>query len=158
MYRRWSELDVTLLVVEGDLQRAIHHLADPAELINEVHVPGRSAELPVGRRLQSHLLLQRDDLANRLVLDPAELLVVDHPPGVALSRLQQLGRPQQAAHVICPKRGHGARGHGGRIPSNGPWKAQPCSSKARWATANAPFAAGTPAYTAVWMNTSAISC
>ena len=112
VHRRRRELDVPLLVVEGDLQRLVRHLAHPAELVDEVHVPRGPAELAVGGRLQSHLFLQLHHLADRLVLDAAQLRVVDLSRGVALARLQQLARAQQAADVIRAKRGCGAGGHG----------------------------------------------
>ena len=47
--RRGRELDVALLVVEVDGDVA-GLLRDPVELVDEVHVPGRPAELAVGRR------------------------------------------------------------------------------------------------------------
>ena len=44
-------------------------LLDAAELVDEVHVPGRAAELAVGGRAQADVLLQLDRVADRVVLD-----------------------------------------------------------------------------------------
>ena len=76
--RRGRELDVALLVVElhGDVAG---FLRDAVELVDEVHVPGRAAELAVGRCLQADVLLLADDLADRLVLDLAQRVGVDAP-------------------------------------------------------------------------------
>ena len=76
--------DVPLRVVEGG-QQAPRHLGDPADLVHEVHVPGRPPELPVGHRPQPGLPLQGDDLADRLVLDRPQLLVGDRRRRRALS-------------------------------------------------------------------------
>ena len=75
-----------------------------AELVDEVHVPGRAAELAVGDVLQADVLLQRDDVADRRVLDRAQLVVVDAAGRVVLAGLEQLGRAQQAADVVGPER------------------------------------------------------
>ena len=48
-------------------------LGYPAELVDEVHVPGRPAELPVGGRLQAHLFLHPDRLDDLFVLDRAQV-------------------------------------------------------------------------------------
>ena len=102
--RRGRELDVALLVVELDLDVA-RRLLDPAELVDEVHVPGRAAELPVGRRLQPDVVLHLHDRADRVVLDGAQLLGASRRPGgELLASLQQLRRAQQAADVIGAER------------------------------------------------------
>src|SRR6516164_8096549 len=51
--------------LELDLDVA-RSLLDAAELIDEIHVPRRAAELPVGRRLQADVVLHLHDRANRL--------------------------------------------------------------------------------------------
>ena len=53
---------------------------DAAELVDEVHVPRGAAELAVGGRLQPDLLLLAHDVADRLVLDAAQLVGVDASP------------------------------------------------------------------------------
>ena len=60
-----GELDRPCVVAE--LARACVSSAwrDAAELVDEVHVPGGAAELPVGGRLQADLLLHPHDLADR---------------------------------------------------------------------------------------------
>ena len=57
---RRRELDVSLFVVELDLQ-VVLRLGDPADLVDEVHVPGRPAVFAVGHPLQADVLLHLDD-------------------------------------------------------------------------------------------------
>jgi hypothetical protein len=97
------ELDVASLAVELDLDVA-RSLLDSAELVDEVHVPRRAPELPVGRRLEPDLSLHLHDVADRLILGRAQLLGRQAPGGELLSRLQQLRRAEQAADVIRAKR------------------------------------------------------
>ena len=54
------ELEVALFVVELDGQPLVG-LPDPAEGIDEVHVPRAAPELAVGGRLQPDILLHLDD-------------------------------------------------------------------------------------------------
>jgi hypothetical protein len=114
--RRGRELDLAVLVEEFDRDVA-GLLADPVELVDEVHVPGGAAELAVGRRAEADLLLPADGLADRVVLDAAQLGGVDPPGGEVVARLQQLRRPQQAADVVGPERRSRARRHGGSFRS-----------------------------------------
>jgi hypothetical protein len=58
------------------------------------------AELAVGRRPQSDVLLHLHDVADRVVLDGAQRLVVDPPRGVVVPGLQQFRRAQEAADVV----------------------------------------------------------
>ena len=67
------ELDRAPVVAEAGLHRVLRAL-DAAELVDEVHVPGGAAQLAVGDRAQTDLLLHRDRVANRLVLRGAQLL------------------------------------------------------------------------------------
>jgi hypothetical protein len=67
-------------------------------------VPGGAAELAVGGRLQTDVLLHRDHIADRVVLDHAQLLVGDASGGVVVARLQQPPRAQQASDVVRPER------------------------------------------------------
>ena len=71
-----------------------------AEPVDEVHVPGRAAELAVGGRAQADVLLQLDRVADRVVLDRAQLFGVDRVVREVLARLQQRGRAEQAADVV----------------------------------------------------------
>ena len=103
--------DVPLLVVERR-QQAPLDLGDPADLVHEVHVPGRPPELPVGHRPQPGLPLQGDDLPHRLVLNRAQLLGVDHPVAVLPPGLMQLFWPQEAPDMVGTKRRHCPRRHG----------------------------------------------
>ncbi len=95
---------LAVLVVEVHADRVVLDLVDAAELVDEVHVPGLAAELAVGRGLEADLLLAPDDLADRLVLQPAQLGVVDAAGGVVLAGLQKLLRAQQAADVVGSER------------------------------------------------------
>ena len=106
------ELDVALGVVElhGDVAGLVR---DPVELVDEVHVPGRAPEFAVGRGLQADLLLLADDVADRVVLDRPQLVVVDAPRGEIVARGQQALRPKQAAHMV------GAEGRLRALPGAG---------------------------------------
>src|SRR5581483_1179857 len=77
---------------------------DAVKAVDEVDVPPVAAELAVGDRLQPDRLLERDRLADALVLDRAQRGRVD----LALLRLcargMELLRAQQAADMIRPKR------------------------------------------------------
>ena len=66
----------------------------------------------------------------------AQLVGVDPPAGEVVARPQQLGRAQQAADVVGAERRSVAQAHG--APRSG------SSASARWATAKAALAAGTP--------------
>ena len=71
-----DELAGALVVAE------LHHEflvgpGDAAELVDEVHVPRRAAELPVGRRAEAEVLLQGDDVADGVVLGRAQAVGVD---------------------------------------------------------------------------------
>ena len=113
--RRRRELDRPLGVAELDLDVVLRR-GDPAELVDEVHVPRGAAELAVGGRLQPDLLLLAHDVADRLVLDPLQLLGVDAPRLEVLARLQQRGRSQQAADVVGAEGWRGSRGHARNLP------------------------------------------
>lgn len=71
-----GEFDVALLVVEGDLEFVLGP-GDPAQLVDEVHVPGGPAILPVGGRVESELLPETDHFADRVVLHLAQTFGVD---------------------------------------------------------------------------------
>src|SRR5690606_36458843 len=106
-----GELDVPGLVVEPHLDLLVGR-ADPAEPVDEVHVPGRAAELPVGGRPQPRLALHAHDVADRGVLDRGEPGGVDAALRVVLPRGEELGRTQQAADVVGPERRRGSHGQG----------------------------------------------
>ena len=99
-----------LLVEEPD-RDVPGFLRDPVELVDEVHVPRGAAELAVGRRAEPDVLLHRHGLADRVVLDRAQLGGVDPARGEVLARLKQVPRPQQAADMVGPERGSGALRH-----------------------------------------------
>ena len=84
---------------------------DTAEPVDEVHVPRRAAELPVGGRAQADVLLQRDDVADRLVLDRAQAGGVDPACREVVAGLHQRARAQQAPDVVGPERRLGAGVH-----------------------------------------------
>ena len=106
-----DELTGALVVAELD-----HDLflgaGDPAQLVDEVHVPRRAAELSVGRDVQADVLLQGDDIADRLVLDRAQAGGVDPARREIMAGLHQCSRAQQAADVVGPERRLGAGVHG----------------------------------------------
>ena len=92
------------------------HLLHAADGVEEVHVPGRPAVLAVGHRQQAHLLLHAHGLHHRRVLHGAQARGVQAPRGEVLAGFVQLGRAQQAAHVIGaerpPQRRRGVRAEG----------------------------------------------
>ena len=104
-----DELAGALVVAE------LHHeflvgAGDAAELVDEVHVPRRAAELAVGHRAQAEVLLQGDDVADRVVLGRAQAVGVDAAFAEVLPGLHELARAQQAADVLGPERRLGAGG------------------------------------------------
>ena len=87
-------------------------LVDPAELVDEVHVPRRTAELAVGGALQPDLVLHRDRPADRVVLGGGKRRCADPPRGVLLARRGECRRAQQAADMVGAEGGLGSGGHG----------------------------------------------
>ena len=69
-------LAVLLEELDGDMAGL---LGDPVELVDEVHVPRRAAELAVRGRLEPDLLLLAHGVSDRRVLDGAKLRVVTRP-------------------------------------------------------------------------------
>src|SRR6202042_57036 len=98
--RRRRVLVVLVLAVERDPDRVVVDLRDPAELVNEVHVPRLAAELPVGRGLEPDLALHPDDVQDRRVPALGELPGRDLADRELLTGLEYLLRAQQAADVV----------------------------------------------------------
>src|SRR6266498_2015186 len=107
-----GELQLPVPVEELHLQVLVFGAADAPELVDEVHVPGGSAELAVGGRLEPDIALHLDDRGDGAVLDRPQLLGGDAPGGEVVTGPQQLRWAQQAADVICPKRRCRASRHG----------------------------------------------
>ena len=99
------ERDGALRVVKLDLQPVIRR-PDPAELVDEVHVPCRPAELAIGRRLEADVLLSLHHCANGVVLSGAELLRRHAAGGEVLAGLKHRLWSQQTTDVVSPKRRH----------------------------------------------------
>jgi hypothetical protein len=79
------------------------------ERLHQVRHPVGAAHLAVGEDLHARLSLDLEVGEGRPVLHLAELLEADPSLVVVGSRLQQLGRPQQAADVLGPVLGpHGS--------------------------------------------------
>ena len=116
---RGRELDRLGGVAEGDRQVPLG-LLHPAQLVDEVHVPGGPPELPVGRRAQPEALLEGDGGRDGLVLDGGQGLGREPPRLVGRPGLEELARAQQAADVVGPERRLGSRGHGRSLPRAGP--------------------------------------
>ena len=70
---RRRELDVAGMGVEARLDPRRDH-GDVGELLEEVEMPEGAAELAVGDRLEAEPFLQLDRVADRLVLDPRQVL------------------------------------------------------------------------------------
>ena len=107
---RRGEVQIALLVAKVDLDR-VAGLTDPTKPVNEVHVPRGTSELPVRAGLQADVFLQRDDVPDRFVLDPAQRFVGDLSGPVGRTRLQEPVRTRQAADVVGPEGGRASRGH-----------------------------------------------
>ena len=85
--------------MELDLQ-VVLRLGDPADLVDEVHVPGRPPVFAVGHPLKADVLLHADDGADGGVLDSALLHVGNAALRVIVSSPQHVGRAQQAADMV----------------------------------------------------------
>jgi hypothetical protein len=72
-HRGRGELDVAGLVVEHAPQ-VLLGLLHASDLVYEIHVPGGPPELAVGDRAQPDVRLHRDRLADRGVLDGAQVI------------------------------------------------------------------------------------
>src|SRR5439155_15930507 len=107
--RGGRELERSLLVAELHRDGLVGS-ADAIELIDEVHVPRGTPELPVGRRLEPYVLLHPHDGADGLVLPGPEVLGRDRALGKVLAGPHQLRRSQQAPHVVSAKRWRHANG------------------------------------------------
>ena len=94
-HRCRRELDVAVLVVELNFQIVLR-LGDPADLIDEVHVPRGAAVFAVGHALEPDVLLHLDDLADGRVLDAALVGRAD-PSGAR-------NRPGPGEHLWVRKR------------------------------------------------------
>ncbi len=87
---------------------------DAAELLEEVDVEIRAAELAVGDRLQAGVLLHLHDLGDRAILDRPQVRRRDLAARLPVARLQQVLRAQEAADVIGAERRCRALAHGVR--------------------------------------------
>jgi hypothetical protein len=74
------------------------------DLLQKVHVEDGAPILAVRDRLEPHVLLQLDDLADVTVLDLTQGLVRQRPLGVLMARRQQLLGSQQTTDVVGPER------------------------------------------------------
>src|SRR6185295_6494512 len=88
---------------------------DAGELLEKVDVEVGAAELAVGDAAQPHVLLEADDLGDRVVLDGAQLRGRDLALGAALARVEQAPGPEEAADVIGAKRRLRAGRHRGSL-------------------------------------------
>ena len=91
---------ITPIALRNSTVQRARRLADAVELVDEVHVPGGAPELAVGGGLEADVVLHRHDVADRVVLDRAQLVQVDPVMRVVLARLEQLRWSQQAADVV----------------------------------------------------------
>src|SRR4029079_9287167 len=133
--RRGGELERALRVAELDLQ-AVLCPRDPAQAVDEVHVPRRAAELAVGRRAQPDVLLAADHRADRLVLDAPQLGRVDAVLGEVRAGLEQLRRAQQAADVVGPEGGPRSCGHGSLLALGVRARFYPAARLTAWPSAH----------------------
>ena len=99
---RWPEADLAAVVAaEGRGEGALDHL-DAVQSLQKIDVEEGAPELAVGDTAQADLLLATDHVPDRRVLDVAQGCGVDLAARMALTRLEQALRPQEAADVVGP--------------------------------------------------------
>ncbi len=96
-----SELHLELLVCLGD----------PAEPVDEIHVPGTAPELAVGRRGKADVLLHRHHRPDGVVLRGRQGIRGNPARGVIGPSREQRGGTEQAADVVGSERRRGALRH-----------------------------------------------
>ena len=97
-----GEIDLVAMVVAKLQQRGTD-----LEALGALHEPppiGAAAEFAIAHHLEPDLLLHREDVADALVLQLAELGIADFPGGMPAERLPQRGGAQQAADMIGTER------------------------------------------------------
>ena len=87
-----------------ELDRHPALLDHAVELRQEIDVKERAAEFTVGDAAQAEVLLELDDLADRAILDRAQLGGRKRCALRGSARLEQILRPQETADVIGAKR------------------------------------------------------
>ena len=107
-----GEVDLAGCAVEAGTDAAAR--LDAVDLLQEVDVKVGAPEFAVRDPLQAEVLLKSDDLTDRAVFDVAQLRLGDSAFLVPLACIEKLLRPQEAADVICSKRGRAALCHRGR--------------------------------------------
>jgi len=105
---RGLEVEVTGLVVEVHRQLLVGRV-DALELVDEVHVPRRAAELAVGRGTQTRVALEGHRVADRPVFGRPQPCIVEIAGPVPGSSLEERRWAQQAADVVGPERRQRAR-------------------------------------------------
>jgi hypothetical protein len=80
-------------------------------LVDEVHVPRRSAKLAVRRALESEVFLQRHGVTNRGVFHFAQRVGVNCAVGEFLASPQKIRGPQETSDMIGTEWGTGSLGH-----------------------------------------------
>jgi hypothetical protein len=90
------------------------NLPNALDRIDEVHMPGRAAELAVSGAQRADVGLHPDDIGDRLVLDRTQLGGVDLAGREAGARGVEIARPEEAADVVSPKRRPAGIGHVGQ--------------------------------------------
>ena len=91
---------------------------DAGELLQEIDVEIRATKLTVGDALQTEVLLESHDVADRRILDGTQLGAVDGAASMTLARLEQRRRAQEAADVIGAERGRAANSHRDSFEAN----------------------------------------
>src|SRR2546421_10623567 len=107
MQRGGRELELARLVddLPGEVPRLF---LDSVQLVDEVHVPRRAAELTVRHRAQPDLLLLAHGVTNRLVLERAQLAGGE----LRGAGVEDAVRPQQTADMVGAERRPVALRHG----------------------------------------------
>src|SRR5262245_3046470 len=107
---------LALLVAMEEVALLGGEAAAAQRLAEEVDDIALAAEFTVADRMQADRLLQRHDLADRVVLDPLELDALDLALAIPPARFDQVRGPQQAADLIGAM---GWRACGHRCPPAG---------------------------------------
>src|SRR5260221_3090548 len=102
VHDRRSEVHGTLLSAKAHRAAALGD--DALQLLEKIDVKVRPAKLAVGDALETRVLLELDDLGDRLVLDRAERRPVDLASREALASIEQLAGTEEAADMVGPKR------------------------------------------------------
>src|SRR6185369_11619600 len=100
-YRR---CEIHLAVGAVEMHREAAAGGHAIELLEEIDVEISAAELAIRDALEAESFLEAHHVANRIVLHGSQLRARDLAALVAIARLEQLPRPEEAADVVGAER------------------------------------------------------